>query len=154
MKLKENLPAILFAFIPFLLLVTAILLSFIVPAVGYRPLKSFEVAEAVHYYGPLKQYTFSEEEAEQIEQLVQGLVVYGEKKDTEPMDGYAGYYLLTDTKGRTKKLEIVIGGGEEGLVHWVTINGVSYNCDLEQIRPLDEILDESWRAHFSPVLSQ
>ena len=152
MKLKENLPAILFAFVPFLLLVAAILLSFIVPAVGYRPLKSFDVAEAVHYYGPLKQHTFSEEEAARIEQLVQGLVVYGEKKDTEPMDGYSGYYLLTDAKGRTNKVEIVIGGGEEGLIHWVTINGVSYNCDLEQIRPLDELLSATWQKYFCPTI--
>ena len=154
MKRKEILPAILLTGIPLLLLIAVIALSFIIPAVGWRPMKNLELTKAVHYYGPLKQYTFSEEETAEIEQQLRSLVVYGERKDAEPMDGYAGYYLLTDKKGKERSVEVVIGGGEEGLVCWVTIDGVKYNCDPEQLRPLDEMLDESWRSHFSPVLSQ
>ena len=84
-----------------LLAFAVIALSFIIPTVGWRPMKNLELTKAVHYYGPLKQYTFSEEETAEIEQQLRSLVVYGERKDAEPMDGYAGYYLLTDKKGRS-----------------------------------------------------
>ena len=132
-------------------------ISITVSAVGWRPLKNFELAEAVYYLGPTAQYVYSEEKTALIAEQIQALTVHFKEQAGELIDGYAGVLRLTDTKGRTVVLEItsVWLSTDEGTAQiskaLVTIDGESYTCDsYEQIAELERIMDETWHKYFSP----
>ena len=132
-------------------------ISITVSAVGWRPLKNFELAEAVYYLGPTAQYVYSEEETALIAEQIQALTVHFKEPAGELIVGYAGVLRLTDTKGRTIILEIATfwlptdEGTQRKSKVLVTIDGERYTCDsYEQIAELERIMDETWHKYFSP----
>lgn len=133
----------------------------IVPLVGWRPLKNFEIAQAVYYRGPKQQYVFSEEETALIADQVNHLVVHFKKQKGEGlMDGDYAVLHLTDTNGRTIVFDVESSWieGSEGVAQmeeaWVTINHEQYECDdSEKIAVIENLMVEIWHKYYAPVLN-
>lgn len=152
-QIKKHLPVAILAGVILLILLAILVRHLVWLASAWRPFENIELSEAVQYYPPSYQYTFTKEELALIQDELRQVVAYGESK-LDPLhhsiDGGTspGGYRLTDVNGEV----IEIGISIENFGCWIVINGISYEGKPETLEVLRNLLNTTFLQHIKPTI--
>ena len=157
MKVKKKLSLILLTATALTVLFVVVFSIILERATIWSPFEDIELSEAVQYYPPSYQYTFTKEELALIQDELRNVVAYGEENPKlVVVDGHSqsvpkkGCYRLTDAKGEMTTVDIVIND----MGCWVIINGVSYEGKRKTLEPLNNLLLAKSNQYFNSATQE
>ncbi len=152
-QIKKHLPVAILAGVILLILLAILVRHLAWLASAWHPFEDIELSEAVQYYPPSYQYTFTKEELALIQDELRQVVAYGESK-LDPLhhliDGGTspGGYRFTDTNGEVTEVGIVF----DDYGCRIVINGISYDGKPETLEVLRNLLNKTFLQHIKPMI--